>query len=272
MNRSTRRGKQIGTCFFFLVLGLGQPAPAWANPNVYQAALPGTALVVSPTAEGQVEIGSGILVSTRFKWVLTVYHVVGDRQDAWVVFPRYDGRGAPVTDPKFYWSDLGRLAIPGKVIATAPRSDLAIIQLESVPAGVHGIPIAAHSPRPGEAVHLLGNSGVDEEVLWRYGKGEVRGVFTRSWTTADGLKIHCRVIENQIPGNPGDSGGPVVNDRGYLVGLMQGGIPGKNGLAYAIDVREIQALLEKAPRPWAVRPAGNVPRLPGVIPPPPYQE
>ena len=99
--------------------------------------------------------------------------------------------------------------------------------------------LAEKSPRIGEELHLIGNSGAGNETMWRYGSGKVRSVFDWAWKSGE-MEFHARVIENYIPGNPGDSGGPVVNDRGELVGIHHGGAEGRNGLAYAIDVSEIR--------------------------------
>jgi S1-C subfamily serine protease len=240
--------RRFGSGAVALILSLLVPVAAQANPDVFTFALPRTVWVISPVSDQLQSTGTGVVVSTRDRWVLTVYHVTKDRPDVWVMFPRQDDAGELITSPAFYKERLGRLAIRGRVIATDAAHDLALIQLEHLPAGMDALPLAETSPRIGEALHLIGNSGAGGQTMWRYGPGKVRSVFDRTWT-AEGMAFQSRVIENQIPGNAGDSGGPVINDRGELVGIHHGETRGQNGLAYAIDVREIRRFLA---RHWSV--------------------
>src|SRR5207247_501255 len=100
--------------------------------------------------------------------------------------------------------------------------------------------LAEASPRVGEGLHLIGNSGALGETMWRYGSGKVRSVYESSWQDPSGRAYRSWVIENQIPSNPGDSGGPVINDRGELAGILHGSDPAHKGLDCAIDIREIR--------------------------------
>jgi S1-C subfamily serine protease len=225
-----------------LILTLALPAVTRANPDVFAFALPSTAWVISPVTDRQQAVGTGVVVSLDDRWVLTAYHVTGDRQGVVVVFPCADAQGDLITSPRYYQQNLARLGIRGRVVATDPAHDLALIQLERLPNGVRALPLAQVSPRVGEALHLIGNSGFGGETMWRYGMGKVRSVYERTWRSGE-LAFRSRVIENQIPGNAGDSGGPVINDRGELVGLHHGQTEGKNGLFYAIDIRPIRRFL-----------------------------
>jgi S1-C subfamily serine protease len=178
-------------------------------------------------------IGSGCVIDLHRKWVLTNEHVVEGASTVLVVFPRYEN-GAVIADPKRYKG----AAIQARVVASDFRRDLAILELESIPSGVKQISLADRSPKPGQTLHTIGNSGGDIGLLWRYIPGKVRQVGVTTRTT--GRCVGVRLVENTSSWNPGDSGGPVVDDRGVLVGLVSFGLDG-NQLNYAIDIQEIRS-------------------------------
>jgi S1-C subfamily serine protease len=155
--------------------------------------------------------------------------------------------------------------VPGDVVATDRARDLALLRLARVPEGAREVPLAARGPRPGETVHALGNSGARDGVLWRYGRGHVRQVYRhRLKGDAEGeeeaeYELNARVVETQVPSNPGDSGGPVVNDRGELVGITEGVRLSRQLVTFAIEVSEVRAVLGgvKDPDPASVSLVGG---------------
>ena len=54
------------------------------------------------------------------------------------------------------------------------------------------------------------------------------------------MQFESMVVETTSPLNPGDSGGPVVNDRGELVAVTEGGSSAAmNTISILIDVSEV---------------------------------
>jgi S1-C subfamily serine protease len=261
----TRRTLQVRTVVILaasITLGLGT-GQASANPRVYNRALTVTTLVVSQEGTAQPSLGTGVLVDAKRRWVLTALHVVGNRPNAQVFFPRRDANREPITDLKFYGDNRAKLGRAGRVIATLPAKDLALIQLD-VPlrAGARAIPLAASSPHPGEKVIVVGNSNLEEKSLWRYSSGEVRTVFARAWAVREPsvkdekdpkafTPYRSWVIENSAGTNGGDSGAPVLNEAGQLVGIHHGRNLNASLIGYAIDIREIKAFLESVATPAA---------------------
>ena len=86
-------------------------------------------------------------------------------------------------------------------------------------------------------------------------EGRVRGVRVKTFYNDDGnlgtIRRHCKVVETQSPTNHGDSGGPVVNDRGEIVGVVQGGKLNANLLHYFIDVSEVRAFIKQVDELWS---------------------
>lgn len=102
------------------------------------------------------------------------------------------------------------------MVNTAVKQDLAVLQLEALPAGVEELPLAARSPDLGDSVYSVGNPGASG-ALWVFTTGQVRAVYQRRWATDTHDAVvwrEAQVVETSSPTNGGDSGGPVVNHRG----------------------------------------------------------
>ncbi len=226
------------------------PTPAAAQEltggaKVYRQAVPSVVWVHSPRDRG-LATGSGSLIDRGRRLVLTNYHVVEDNPRVKVFFPAFRD-GQPVSEKKYYTDRDNRLAIHGRVVAVDKQADLALIQLDRVPDEAKGVPLAATSPSPGESVHAIGNTG-KSGALWGYVKGTVRQVYRKKWRADLGdrvLTFEAKVIETDSPTNPGDSGGPLLNDSGELVGVTQGGAVNAQLVSTFVDVSEVKHLLAR---------------------------
>jgi hypothetical protein len=223
------------------------PAPGDAGANVYRQVLRSTVWVHSDRGGGKLATGSGSLVDKGRRLVLTNYHVVGDVKRATVYFPDYGPDKKAYSDRKHYL-ERGRLGIPGEVVEVDREGDLALIRLDRVPDGVPELPLAASSPDPGQTVHSIGNPG-KSGALWVYTPGKVRQVYGKKWKARlderTVLQFEAKVIETDSPTNPGDSGGPLANDKGELVGVTQGGATDAQALSIFVDLSEVKRLLNR---------------------------
>src|SRR5262249_40828826 len=68
----------------------------------------------------------------------------------------------------------------------------------------------------------------------------------RTRFACEGQLIEASVILTPMPINPGDSGGPVVNDDGELVGGVSGWLTEVRQVSYCIDVKEVRAFVAAA--------------------------
>jgi S1-C subfamily serine protease len=227
------------------VLGLLATGPARADENLYERALPATVWVLSPQP-GSISMGTGVLIDDRSGMVLTSYHVVERRPAVVAFFPERGPDGQVVTDPDDYVTQAEALGIAGRVVIADATRDLALIQLERVPAGARALPIATRPARPGQEVFSIGNSGAGDGVLWRYRDGKVRQNYRRTMYYASQQKVEARVLEMTVPTNSGDSGGPILDGDGALVGITAAVDDHENAVDYGIDLTEIQALLTTA--------------------------
>jgi tetratricopeptide (TPR) repeat protein len=116
--------------------------------------------------------------------------------------------------------------------------------------------LAAEGAGPGDVLHSLGNPAASG-ALWVYSSGTVRQVYRRQMRYAGGQVVEARVIETQVPINPGDSGGPVVNGRGELVGVNAALRHDAALFSFCIDLSEVRDYTETVRRLLNPRSAGE---------------
>jgi S1-C subfamily serine protease len=202
--------------------------------------------------------GSGCLLEGGAGQVLTAYHVVKELERVEVAFPVYKD-GQLVTDRMYYWNNWSRLRIGATVIRRWPEKDLALIQLDRVPAGVEGLRLGG-SPRVGENTHRIGTPAA-KGPAWEVTVGPVVVVDRRRWKYPDGQIVDTVSVGTDATPRYGDSGSPLVNDRGELIGLhVCGGYgPARSG---SIDGGVIEEMLRTVDPP--LRPDGKAPTKKGL--------
>jgi hypothetical protein len=234
-------------------------ASVHANPELYEHTLRGTGWVIIPR-EKDASSGTCWLADAKRRLVVTCQHVVGDSREVVVYFPHYE-KDEAMSESAYYLRN--RPAILGHVIARDKEADLALIQLASIPEGIQPLPIATRSARPGESVHSIGNAGLGSSLadgtLWWYTLGSVRQLYRQrhhhkpakkaSDTVAVALDAKpdrfVRMVETQAPVNKGDSGGPVVNDKGEVIGVAHSYDASTRLVTQNIDIGEVKLLLAK---------------------------
>ena len=253
--------KVLVVLFVFLGVVSVQAADRDSTPgDIYRQALKGTAGVHTQKRQG-----TGWIADADKRLLVTNYHVVGPDESVIVVFP--DSRdGKLIAESRYYKENEPALlrkgrAVKGQVIAADPTRDLALIKLESLPNDVAALKMARTAPDPSDRVHSVGNPGASD-AFWVYTTGTVRQVYRNKFQYQDGQKVEAQVIETQAPLNPGDSGGPVLNDRGEVVGVNAAGKANAQLVSLCIDVAEVKALidgLQSAPAKGAPTPESRNP-------------
>jgi S1-C subfamily serine protease len=212
------------------------PAPAYSQ-MVYQAVAPSVVVVVTnangpaPSASGlpaadpttgpadSGTLGSGVIVDTAGD-ILTCLHVVDGATAIQVTFA--DGTTSAAT-----------------VVTTDAAHDMAVLQPDSPPSSFQ--PAVLGNPRSvqvGSDIYVIGNPfGLTGSISAGVVSGLDRSFDLPNGTTLTGL------IQIDAAVNPGNSGGPLVNRYGQVVGIVDGLINPTStdvfigiGLAVPIDV------------------------------------
>lgn len=139
---------------------------------------------------------------TGFFWdldghVVTNYHVIA-RASAGVTVAFSDGTTSPA-----------------KIVGFSKAKDLAVLKVERVPDGLDLIPVGTSGDlKVGQNVHAIGNPfGLDQSLS--------RGVISalgREIRSLQETTIHD-VIQTDAAVNPGNSGGPLLDSAGRLIGV-----------------------------------------------------
>lgn len=176
-----------------------------------------------PTIQQQQGQGSGFI--TRSDGVLlTNAHVVEGASEVTVTLP--DGR-----------------SFNGKVLGSDPLTDVAVVKVVASKLPVAPLGDSA-KVRPGEWAIAIGNPlGLDNTVT-----AGIISAIQRTNAVGEGQRVPY--IQTDAAVNPGNSGGPLINDRGQVIGINTAirQAPGA-GLSFAIPInvaRQIAAqILEK---------------------------
>ncbi len=104
-----------------------------------------------------------------------------------------------------------------------------------------------------------------------YALGNPEGL---SWTITDGLYSGPRVVggvtklQISAPVSHGSSGGPILNEQGEVIGVLQGGITEAQNLNFAVSSAHLIALLRQLPAPTGAQVAAAPRAAPPVAAPP----
>jgi HEAT repeat protein/S1-C subfamily serine protease len=225
--------------------------------------------------------GSASLIDRKNKLLLTNQHVTdaASQGKLFVIFPIYE-KGQLIVEKDAYKKAIkshADMVIPGWVEYQDKKADLALIRLGGLPEHNTPIHLAKDSAGPGQMMYALGCPG-SAPALWIQSTGPARSYpHHMKWTTASldektTTDREAIMIESQSPVNHGDSGGPVVNDRGELIAVTQGGVKEANLLNVFIDVQEVKKFLsgyyqsKHIPQPEETTPTIQVARdMPSLI-------
>jgi 2-alkenal reductase len=215
-----------------------------ALENLYKTASPAVVnitVVISQNAqdpsEGGMAEGSGFLYDTKGR-IVTNNHVVDGAEQVEVNFP--DGT-----------------VEEAKVLGVDPDSDLAVIQVASVPADVQPLSLGdSEAVEVGQSVAAIGNP---------FG---LEGTLTSGIISAKGRVIPSGHSQYSIPQmiqtdaaiNPGNSGGPLLNLNGEVIGVntqirTDGNVRANTGVGFAVPsnviAQVVPDLISKGKHDWS---------------------
>ena len=194
--------------------------------ELYRTAIESVVSIHDTARSGRGSQGSGF-VYDEAGHLVTNHHVVGDADRLEVRFSEGD------------WAT-------GEVVGTDFYTDLAVVEVDSLPAYADPLAVAAENPEPGQPVAALGNPfGLHGTIT----TGIVSGI-GRSMTTGSGFAIPD-AVQTDAAINPGNSGGPLITPEGEVVGVNRAKTGENIGFALspAIVSRVVPALIESGTYP-----------------------
>ena len=256
-----------------------QPKPATERPRggveIYAAAAP--AVVVVRTADGH---GTGFFISAD-GLLVTNHHVINtglthapDASSATVHIGQMGTAGI---------MDLRSQGLRAVLYKSDPVRDLALLKVQPLPGQPAKFPfikLSATAPRPGMDCAIIGHPS--SGMLWTYRPCQVSSVGTwpkdlvnlvMTRLTATGAnrqsveefiatQSNHRIMLTSAQANPGDSGGPVLDPSGALMGVTFAG-PGNQAedkFTYHVHLDEVRSFVANTPQnpmllvpnPWSL--------------------
>ena len=140
--------------------------------------------------------------------------------------------------------------ISARVRGQAPCEDLAVLQLRPVPGSLEAATLGhARGLHAGDPVTALGYPGALESDLTQRKLQATEGTISSSVTAASispALPKYPALIQHQAPISPGNSGGPLFNENGEVIGintLASTGEGGRQNQNQAISIDRVRSLL-----------------------------
>ncbi len=168
-------------------------------------------------------VGSGFFIDTEGH-VLTNYHIISSEVDS-----SYEGYSRLYLQLP---SNL-HLRLPARVIGYDPIFDIALLKAEWEPTYVFGLENSPHDIGYGSRIFALGSPiGLQSSIS----SGVISSPNRRFLQIGEALQIDA-------PVNPGNSGGPLIDDQGTLMGIVFAGIQEFYGINFAIPAQWVWRLI-----------------------------
>lgn len=187
--------------------------------------------ITGEVSEFERGVGSGVVIVDK-GLILTNLHVVSGNERISVVFA--DGSESDAT-----------------VVGLQPQHDLAVLQAKTIPDDLVAATLrSSNDLKPGDEVIAVG-------FPFGFGPSASAGIVSglkREFRSPKGERTLTNLIQFDAAANPGNSGGPLVNARGEVVGIVTAILsPGREregffvGLGFAVPIEEAAGGVGVAP-------------------------
>lgn len=168
---------------------------------------------------------SGTGFALKGNYLVTNYHVIEDAKSIWIQGVNGDFNTKHTAS----------------VVATDKFNDLALLKIEGVTVNTSGIPysVKTSTSEVGEDVFVLGyplTSTMGEEIK----------LTTGVVSSKTGFQGDVSLYQISAPIQPGNSGGPLFDGNGNVIGIVSAKHKGAENVGYAIKASYLRNLMESA--------------------------
>lgn len=187
---------------------LSDPGPSATLEDMVDRAMPSIVLVEATS-------GRGSAFYVRHDTLITNVHVV--QQDGYVTLRRMDGT-----------------SVSARVQTRAPNFDIAILKVAQASPSQPFLQMGSTSTlKAGQEVIIIGSAlGTLQNSVSR---GIVSGVRNSGGVT---------LVQSDAAANPGNSGGPMLDRNGRVIGVLTAGYRGREGLNFGVSIDHARDILE----------------------------
>jgi S1-C subfamily serine protease len=192
--------------------------------EVYDRTAPGVVQITStgsgPVSSAETALGSGFVVD-KAGHIVTNFHVVDGADQIRVSFSNRD-------------------TVIARLVGTDASTDIAVLEVDASADALTPLPLGnSDKVRVGDPVVAIGNPfGLDRTATAGIVSALQRGITSPADFTID------HVIQTDAPINRGNSGGPLLNMRGQVIGvntqIQTGGAPGNVGIGFAVPSNTVK--------------------------------
>jgi S1-C subfamily serine protease len=171
------------------------------------------------------KLGSGFVIDKSGR-IVTNYHVIEGAQEVEVNFSGDD-------------------RVPARVVGSDPSTDLAVLEIDAQARALTPLPLGnSDAVRVGDSVVAIGNPfGLERTVTAGIVSALQREILAPNGYTID------KVIQTDAPINHGNSGGPLLNAEGEVIGVnsqiesSSGG--GNVGIGFAVPISTVREVVSQ---------------------------
>jgi S1-C subfamily serine protease len=194
---------------------------------IYRRSGPGVVQITSRSGDGtfgaQQALGSGFVID-KDGHIVTNYHVI---------------QGATAVEVRFSNDD----TLTATIVGSDPSTDLALLKVSAPPSALTPLVLAdSEQVEVGDPVVAIGNPfGLERTVT-----AGIVSALQRAVTAPNGFQID-HVIQTDAPINSGNSGGPLLDDQGRVIGvnsqIQTGGGSGNVGIGFAVPSNTVKSVV-----------------------------
>ena len=180
--------------------------------------------------------GTGSIINNKGE-IITNWHVVGNAKKLhiWLMpdDPEKMDERLLMYEPSFI----------GTVINQNKRKDLALVKVEGLPKNIKIIRFGKTSDVPvGSTVYAIGHPSGE---AWTFSSGMVTQIRPNYKWDYENSSHKANVIQHEVPTNPGNSGGPLLDENGLMVGVNSFVRVDTQLINFSVAIEEVEAFLKE---------------------------